>query len=127
MDKLFKEVQSRIDYLDRIYDEELAAKNTETKVFTIRVPLPLLQELDDIAMVLQMTRTDVAKMILSHGAEAIKEKFKINVSERYGVSFEDMIDLENGDKVLVDPRTGKEIDVSSLQTFNVRVKDDENV
>lgn len=127
MDKLFKEVQNRIDYLDRLHDEEVAAKNTETKVFTVRLPVSVLQELDDIAMVLQMTRTDVTRMILTHGAEAIKEKFKIKV-ERGGVSFSDMIDFENGDKVIVDPETGKTYDASSMMTLHVRQKkDDENV
>lgn len=107
MEKLLKEVQSRIDFLDRLHDEEQQA-NEENKVFTIRLPISLLEQLNNIAMVLQTTKAEVARMILTNGADEIINTFQIKVSEQHGISFSDMYDLEIGEKTLKEVLEGKE-------------------
>lgn len=95
MSSLLKEVESRLDIVNGVVREE----DDDTKVFTIRLPIGLIENLENIGHVLQMKRTEVARMILTHGADEIIKKYEMKF-ESHGVSFEDMYAVETGEKTL---------------------------
>lgn len=66
------------------------------KTFTIRLPIEVIEKLDDLSLPLQMKRTEVARMILTNGVEDIIEHFQMKV-EKFGSSFADMYALETGE------------------------------
>lgn len=98
MDSLLKEVQSRLDIANGVVREE---DDDTSKVFTIRLPISLIESLENIGDILQMKRTEVARMILTHGVDEIIKKYDMKF-ERSGLSFEDMYDVETGKKTLQD-------------------------
>lgn len=91
MDNLLDAVQKRLNVVMGVEPEE---KEPETKMFSLRLPLDLLEKIDNIAGILETSRSDVAKMILSHGADAIIEKFQIKI-ERSGWTFAQQYEFEN--------------------------------
>lgn len=92
MSKLFESVEKR---MREVYElEQDASIDNTLKTFTIRVPLELLEKLDDIATIMQMKRSELARMILSDAVEDILEKYKITTGERVGASFEQMYEFE---------------------------------
>ena len=95
MDSLLREVQSRLDIVNVSTKEE----DEDSKVFTIRLPISLIEGLENIGDILQMKRTEVARMILTHGVDEIIKKYDMKF-ERSGLSFEDMYDVETGKKTL---------------------------
>lgn len=95
MEDLFEEVQKRLDV---VYgnDLELNSKDSEMKVFTVRLSVELLEQMDTIASILQTSKTEVARMIISHGVEGIVEKFKIKKGSGVGAPYSEIYDLETG-------------------------------
>lgn len=92
MSKLFESVEKR---MKEVYElEQDATIDNTLKTFTIRVPLDLLEKLDDISTIMQMKRSELARMILADAAEDIIEKYKISTGERIGASFEQMYEFE---------------------------------
>lgn len=83
--------------LQEIKDPELVEENMKT--FTVRLPLEVIEKLDDLSKPLEMKRTEVARMILSNGIDDIIEHFQMNV-EKHGASFADMYALENGETTM---------------------------
>ena len=94
MKKLTDAVEKR---LKEVNDPELVEENMKT--FTVRLPLEVIEKLDDLSDPLQMKRTEVARMILINGIEEIIEHFNFKV-EKFGASFEDMYALENGETTM---------------------------
>ena len=103
MDSLLKEVENRLDIVNGVVREE----DDDTKVFAVRLPIGLIENLENIGDILQMKRTEVARMILTHGTDEIIKKYEMKF-ERHGVSFEDMYDMETGKKTLQDILAAKE-------------------
>lgn len=95
MTKLIDDVKKRLDEVYGKKSELESPKEPELKVFTMRLSLDLLEQLDTIASVMQLSRTEVARMILTHGIEDITEEFKIESGENHGATFEEMYDFEN--------------------------------
>lgn len=91
MEKLIDAVQKRLDV---IYGDSEPAEN-ETKMFSVRLPLELIEKIDDIAGVLQTTKTDVARLLLDNAANAVIENFKIEVGPRVGMTFAQKYEFEN--------------------------------
>lgn len=92
MENLLNDVQRRLDILTgKVVEEE---KEDALKIFTLRLPLDLLEQLDNIAGILETNRTDVARMILTHGIADIMKEFQIKV-QRSGMTFEEQYDFEN--------------------------------
>lgn len=94
MKKLTDAVEKR---LQEINDPDLVEENMKT--FTVRLPIEVIEKLDDLTYPLQMKRTEVARMILLNGVEEIFQHLDLKV-EKHGVSFEDQYALENGEKTL---------------------------
>ena len=96
MDTLLKEVENRLQLLEAVNVEE-----DDLKTFTVRLPIGLIENLENIGSVLQLKRTEVARMILTHGVDEIIKKYEMKF-EKSGVSFEDMYAVELGEKTLQD-------------------------
>lgn len=94
MKKLIDAVEKR---LQEINDPDLVEENMRT--FTVRLPIEVIEKLDDLTYPLQMKRTEVARMILLNGVEEIFQHLDLKV-EKHGISFEDKYALENGEKTL---------------------------
>lgn len=93
MSSLVDEYQKRLDIMNGVAVEE----DTNLKVFTVRLPLSLIEDLEDCGSLVGMKRTEVARMILTHGVEEIKTAFKIRV-EKHGMTFEEQYAIETGEK-----------------------------
>lgn len=96
MDSLMKEIENRLDVISGVKEED-----DDLKVFTVRLPISLIENLENIGDVLQMKRTEVARMILTHGADEIIKNYQMKF-ERFGVPFEEMYAVEIGEKTLED-------------------------
>lgn len=96
MDSLMKEIENRLDVISGVKEEE-----DDLKVFTVRLPISLIENLENIGDVLQMKRTEVARMILTHGADEIIKNYQMKF-ESFGASFEDMYAVELGEKTIED-------------------------
>lgn len=94
MKKLIDAVEKR---LQEINDPDLVEENMRT--FTVRLPIEVIEKLDDLTYPLQMKRTEVARMILLNGVEDIFQHLNLKI-EKSGISFEDKYALENGEKTL---------------------------
>lgn len=92
MENLINEVQRRLDVISGKVPEQ--EKEDALKVFTVRLPLDLLEQLDNISGILETSRTDVARMILTHGISDIMKEFQIKV-QRSGMTFEEQYEFEN--------------------------------
>lgn len=95
MKKLTDAVEKR---LNEIHNPELVVDDN-LKTFTVRLPLEVIEKLDDLSKPLEMKRTEVARMILINGVEDIIEHFQLKV-EKHGASFEDIYALENGEATM---------------------------
>lgn len=100
MDSLMKEIENRLDVISGVKEED-----DDLKVFTVRLPISLIENLENIGDVLQMKRTEVARMILTHGADEIIKNYQMKF-ERHGVSFEEMYAVEMGEKTIQDVLEG---------------------
>lgn len=96
MDSLMKEIENRLDVISGVKEDD-----DDLKVFTVRLPISLIENLENIGHVLQMKRTEVARMILTHGADEIIKNYQMKF-ESFGASFEDMYAVELGEKTIED-------------------------
>ena len=96
MNSLLKEARKRLDIAEGVVKED-----EYSKVFTVRLPIELIEKIENIGLSLKMKRTEVARLILTHGADDIIEDLGIKV-ETYGMSFEDRYALETGEITLED-------------------------
>lgn len=94
--KLFEAVEQRLDEVNGLVE---VTEEETLKVFTVRLPIDLIEKLDTLGSILEMKKTSVARMILDNSVEEIFEKFQIK-SERHGMSYEDTYDIETGKKKL---------------------------
>lgn len=94
MESLFNEIDNRLKVLNGEPEEE-----QDSKAFTLMLPLDVIESLQDIGTVLEMKRTEVARMILKHGADEIIKKYQMKF-EKFGATFEDQYALETGEKTL---------------------------
>lgn len=95
MSSLIDEYQKRLDIVNGVAVEE----DSNLKVFTVRLPLSLIEGLEDCGSFVGMKRTEIARMILTHGVEEIKNAFGLKV-EKYGITFEEQYAIETGEKTL---------------------------
>lgn len=96
MNSLLQEVENRLDIINGVRDEE-----DDLKVFTVRLPISLIENLENIGSLLHLKRTEIARMILTHGAAEIIKEYNMKF-ESFGVSFEEMYAVELGEKTLED-------------------------
>ena len=94
MKKLTDAVEAR---LKEIHNPEQTEEHMKT--FTVRLPLDVIEKLDDLTDPLMMKRTEVARMILTNGVEEIIEHLNLKV-EKFGASFADMYALETGETTM---------------------------
>lgn len=94
--KLFEAVEQRLDEVNGIVEP---VEEETLKVFTVRLPIDLIERLDMLGSILEMKKTSVARMVLENSVEEVYEKFQIK-SERFGMSYEDIYDIETGEKVI---------------------------
>lgn len=94
MKKLTDAVEAR---LKEIHNPEQAEEHMKT--FTVRLPLEVIEKLDDLTNPLMMKRAEVARLILTNGVEDIIEHFQMKV-EKHGASFADMYALETGETTM---------------------------
>lgn len=95
MSKLLEAFEKRIELVNTM--EEPADENN--KVFSVRLPIELIEKIDSLGFMLHMNKTEVARFLLSNSIDEIYESFKIK-TERHGISFEDQYALETGEKTL---------------------------
>lgn len=100
MNSLLKEVENRLDVIGTAHMED-----DDLKVFTVRLPIGLIENLENIGTILQLKRTEVARMILTHGAAEIIKEYNMKF-ESIGVSFEEMYAVELGEKTIQDVLEG---------------------
>lgn len=96
MNSLLKEVENRLDVINTAHMED-----DDLKVFTVRLPIGLIENLENIGTILQLKRTEVARMILTHGAAEIMKEYNMKF-DSFGASFEDMYAVEMGEKSIED-------------------------
>lgn len=89
MEKLRDAVQKRISYISGEPVEE-----PELKMFSVRLPLDLLEKIDDIAGILELTKTETVAMLLNHAADYVINEFQIT-TVRHGMSFKEQYEYES--------------------------------
>lgn len=95
MSSLIEEVRMHLNIVDNGYEEP------DLKVFTVRLPIEMIEKMEDIGGVIGMKRTEVARMILKHGIDEIFQGLQLKV-EKHGMSFEDMYAVETGQMTIED-------------------------
>lgn len=99
MQKLFNAVDARMKEVNETPEQ----REEEMKPFSIRLPLELLDKLEDLSAALRLNRTDVARMILTNGVDDIFEHLELEVPTRSKediASFADIYALQTGQATL---------------------------
>ena len=102
MKKLTDAVEARLKEIHNPEQEE-----EHMKTFTVRLPLEVIEKLDDLTDPLMMKRAEVARMILTNGVEEIIEHLNLKV-EKFGVPFSEIYAFENGELDLVEKSSKEE-------------------
>lgn len=97
MSKLIEAVEKRYKEINE--PEPEAVVEDTNKVFSIRLPIEVIEKLDVIGSTLELSKTEVARMMITNGIDEVFEKFSIK-HERFGMPFEDIYDIETGKKKL---------------------------
>lgn len=104
MSKLKDAVDKRLQELN---EPEVVVEDTN-KVFSLRLPIELIEKIDVIGSLLEMNKTEVSRMILSNGVDEIFQEYKIT-HESHGASYEEIYALETGEKTFEDILKNKEV------------------
>lgn len=88
MSSLIEEVKHRLNN---------DGEEPDLKVFTVRLPIEMIEQMEDIGSLIGMKRTEVARMILRHGVKDVVESLQLR-TERHGLPFEEVYAIELGEK-----------------------------
>lgn len=97
MSKLINAVEQRLHELE--HPEEPEVVEDTNKVFSIRLPIEVIEKLDVIGTILQLSKTEVARMMITNGIDEVIEEFKIT-HESHGMPFEDLYAVETGEMTM---------------------------
>ena len=96
-----KKLANAVDMRLKEINEPQLMEEVHMKPFSLRMPLELIEKLDDVAPALELKRTDLARMILENGVDDIIEYIGLEVTKSQGgLSLEEKYALETGEITL---------------------------